>query len=155
MVVYVLTEDEALLCDDGWGVPNVFLGQASCAMHHKRSAGKAESSFPASYDMPRRSESGLSGGWGTTLLCVPAQRPDVPGYVPTWLAWTSGLARKTGRLGPITGRCLHRLLRDADRGELEDAPGGHGDRGPSWGARATDGARAWLAWHCLACWLET
>lgn len=33
-MVYLLTEDEALLCDDGWGVPNVFLGQASCAMHH-------------------------------------------------------------------------------------------------------------------------
>lgn len=128
MVAYLLTEDEALLCDDGWGVPNVFLWQASCAMHHSAAQAK-QSSYPASYDMPRRSESGLSGGWGTTLLCVPAQRPDVPGYVPTWLAWTSGLAWKTGRLGPITGRCLHRLLRDVDRGELEDTPGRQGGPG--------------------------
>lgn len=62
----------------------------------------------------------------------------------TWDTWTSGLVRKTGRLGPITGLCLHRLLRDADRDELEDA---RGTRGLSWGARATE-ARAW---HCLAC----
>lgn len=25
VLVYLLTEDEALLCDDGWGLPNVFL----------------------------------------------------------------------------------------------------------------------------------
>lgn len=45
---------------------------------------------------------------------------------PAWQTWASGLVRKTGRLGPITGRCLHRLLRDADRDELEDIQGDQG-----------------------------
>lgn len=97
----MLTEDEALRYDDGWGVPNVFLlGRASCAMHHRAAPGKAKGSYPASYDMARRSESGLRGGWGTTLLCVPAQRPYVPGYAPYLARLDKRPSAENGEAGP-------------------------------------------------------
>lgn len=100
-MVYLLTEDEALRCDDGMGCSQCFSWASKLRNAPQTQRSRAEQ-YPASYDMPRRSESGSSGGWGTTLLCVPAQRPYVPGYAP-YLAGLDG--RPSAENGEAGANC--------------------------------------------------
>lgn len=50
----------------------------------QRSRAKQSNALPSWLRHARRRESGLSGGWGTTLLYVQAQRLYVPGNVLSW-----------------------------------------------------------------------
>lgn len=58
--------------------PMFFLGKASKLAQCSNTAQHNPASVATT---ARRSESGLSGGWGTTGLSVPVLRMNVPSYV--------------------------------------------------------------------------
>lgn len=95
---------------------------ASCAMQQQHSATQLAT-------CARRSESGLSGGWGTTGLSVPVRRLYVSGYV-CYLGhldqWSSA---ENGEAGPNYRALFASTLREGDRDELEGVRAARGELG--------------------------